>query len=128
MRKTVIQTTAWIALAISTSVFSAAASERDATPPDVLRFVGPEDTLLAYKSGDLFCLGMPGAVLIVRHPIPNGAYAFDRNPCDLVIVKGEASSATQFDKSSTTVDCVYNELNKRLGPLALNDNLEIEPA
>lgn len=127
MRKKVIGATAWALLATLVPIESAPGSEPDAPTADVARFVGPNDTLLAYQSGDLFGPGLPGAVLIVRHPIPDGAYDFDRNPCDLVILKGKGTSATQFAKGSTTVDCVYNDLNKRLGPLALNDNVEIKP-
>lgn len=103
------------------------ATEKTSPPADVSRFVGPKDTLLAFQEGDLFGPGMPGAVLIVRHPVPDKPYDFDQNPCELIVVKGTGPSASQFTRGTTTVDCVYNNLNKTLGALALNDLVAIKP-
>lgn len=126
MLKQFISTIAISVVFGSMSPTSVLAMETAPPPAEVRQFVGPNDTLLAYQKGDLFGAGMPGAVLVVRHPIPDEAYEFDKNPCELIVLKGEGQELSQFTKGTTTVDCVYNDLNKTLGSMALNDRVTIK--
>ncbi|SDF64991.1 hypothetical protein [Dyella sp. 333MFSha] len=109
------------------SMVSASVLAADTAPPpaEVIHFLGPDDTLLAYRAGELFGAGLSGAVIIVRHPVPDEAYDFDKNPCELIVLKGEGRTLSKFATGTTVVDCVYNDLNKRLGSMALNDLVSI---
>jgi hypothetical protein len=101
-------------------------AQKNTVPDDVRSFVGPSDTLLAYKKLDLFGdgNGNAGAVIILRHR-KSAATVSDENPCDLLIVGGRAGEFSLLEKSSKVVDCTYNEDAQNSSDLS--ENLELKP-
>lgn len=113
----------------------AAVSERAATdavpavPDEIRAFVPQDSTLLAYRRFDLTGDGNEDAVLIVRHPIAEGTHSdFQKNPCDLIVLHGEASGFKIAAKSSKIVDCTYKLYARESAskPDSLNSILELK--
>lgn len=93
-------------------------------PSDIHALLGPNDTLLAYKTFDLLGDGDMNTVIVVRHSA-NAPASSDQNPCDLIVLQRKNGLLSQMDKSDKAVDCLYNEITKNAGALSLNDNLKL---
>jgi len=100
-----------------------------AVPDDVRALVASTDTLLAYKSADLYNDGMQSAVIVIRHPVTGKSdYDFDSNPCELVVLHRQNGKLAETDRSKKVVDCTYNDVARNAPALSLNDNLTLAPA
>lgn len=114
------------------AVFACTASPTDTSPAnvpqDVRALVAPTDTLLAYKTADLYGDGSQAAVIVVRHPASaQSDYDFDSNPCDLVVLRQENGKLTEADHSTKAVDCTYNDVARHAPAMSLNDDLNVSP-
>jgi len=70
------------ALVVGHGSVAATSAPPTAVPDDVRALVASTDTLLAYKSADLYDDGMQSAVMVIRHPVTGKSdYDFDSNPC-----------------------------------------------
>jgi len=87
---------------------------------DLSQYVKSEDTLLARKEFDLLGDGNPQTVLIVRH---GGKDASQMYPCQLLILRKDASGYAVAASSDKVVDCFFNELAKNAKDLG--DNLKL---
>ena len=100
-----------------------------ALPDDVRALVASTDTLLAYKSADLYNDGMQSVVMVIRHPVTGKSdYDFDSNPCELVVLHRQNGKLAETDRSTKAVDCTYNDVARNAHTLSLNDNLTVAPA
>ena len=100
-----------------------------ALPDDVRALVASTDTLLAYKSADLYNDGMQSVVMVIRHPVTGKSdYDFDSNPCELVVLHRQNGKLAETDRSTKAVDCTYNDVARNAPALSLNDNLTLAPA
>ncbi|HEV2680900.1 MAG TPA: hypothetical protein VGV14_10410 [Rhodanobacter sp.] len=98
-------------------------------PNDVRALVTPTDTLLAYKPADLYGDGTQAAVIVIRHQLSGKSdYDFDKNPCELVVLRRENGKLVEADRSTKAVDCTYNDIARNAPAMALNDNLTATPA
>lgn len=118
------------ALGLATLTCTAATNEASLTVPDDVRsLVTPTDTLLAYKTADLYGDGSWAAVIVVRHQASEmSADDFDHNPCDLLVLRRVNGDLAEVDRSSKTVDCTYNDVERHAPAMSLNDYLEVSPA
>lgn len=97
-------------------------------PDDVRALVAPTDTLLAYKSADIYGDGTRAATIVVRHPVSgSNDYDFDSNPCELVILREENGTLAVVGRSTGAVDCTYNDVARNAKTMSLNDNLTARP-
>jgi hypothetical protein len=108
---------------------AAATSNRVETiPADVLTFVSPTDTLLAYKASDLYNDGLPAAVIVVRHLSDERTDGdFNNNPCELIVLHQVHGVLSKVDHSNKAVDCTYNDLARGAPTMALDENLTAAP-
>lgn len=98
-------------------------------PDDVHALIEPTDTLLAYKTADLYGDGSWAAVIVVRHQASEMSdYDFDHNPCDLRVLRREAGKLVEVDHSSKAVDCTYNDVERHAPAMSLNTYLKVSPA
>jgi hypothetical protein len=102
----------------------ASSPSNNTVPSDIKALLGPNDTLLAYKTFDLLGDGDMDAVIVVRHT-PNASAGSDQNPCDLIVLQIKNGSLSQVAKSDKAVDCIYNAIAKNAGALSLSDNLKL---
>lgn len=100
-----------------------------AVPTEVRAFVAPTDTLLAYRTADLYGDGAQAAVIVVRHQF-NGKsdYNFDENPCELLALRRKNGKLAEADYSTKVVDCTYNNVARNAPAMSLSDNLTVTPA
>lgn len=95
-----------------------------AVPNAVRALVAPTDTLLAYKSADLYGDGIQAAAIVVRHQVSGKSdYDFDSNPCELVVLRQKNGKLVVADRSTKAVDCTYNDVARKAPEMSLNDNL-----
>ncbi len=87
---------------------------------DLGQYVKADDTLLARKEFDLLGDGNPQTVLIVRH---GGKDASQMYPCQLLILRKDASAYAVAASSDKVVDCFFNEVAKNAKDLS--DNLKL---
>jgi hypothetical protein len=114
-------------------VFACTAAPTDtsptAVPKDVRALMASADTLLAYKTADLYGDGSQAAVIVVRHQTSKKSdYDFDSNPCELLVLRRENGKVVKADHSAKAVDCTYNDVARHAPSMSLNDNLAVSPA
>lgn len=99
-------------------------------PAPISAFVKPDDILLAYQTMDLTGDGYEDAVLIVRHPVPDGPPDYRSNPCDLLILHGADTGLVLGGRSSKAVDCTFTRFTREEAQEAsdLNDILNLKPS
>jgi len=117
------------AMLVGHGAIAAPSGPATAVPGDVSTLVASTDTLLAYKSADLYGDGTQAAVIVIRHPV-NGKsdYDFDSNPCELIVLRRENGKLAETDRSTKAVDCTYNDVARNAPAMSLNDNLTVAPA
>ena len=107
---------------------TAANASATCLPSDVRALVAPTDTLLAYKSADLYGDSTQAVVMVIRHPVSGKSdYDFDNNPCELDVLRRENGKLTKADGSAKAVDCTYNDVARDAPALSLNDNVTAAP-
>lgn len=92
-------------------------------PLGVRTLLSSTDTLLAYKSVNSFGSGGAGAVIVVRHALTDDR---SHNPCDLAVLRKEGDTFAVALSSNRTVECIYNDIARRAGELALDDQLNVK--
>jgi hypothetical protein len=107
---------------------AATANRVENIPADVLAFVSPTDTLLAYKASDLYNDGLPAAVIVVRH-LSDEKFGgdFNNNPCELIVLHQVRGVLSKVDHSSKAVDCTYNDIARNARTMTLSENLTAAP-
>lgn len=103
---------------------ASAASPSASVPAGIRALLGPSDTLLAYKLVDSLGSGEAGAVIVVRHALTDDR---SHNPCDLTVLRKEGDAFAGAGSSNRAVECIYNEITRRVGELALGDQLNVKP-
>jgi len=107
--------------ASTTPAAAAPASQAPAAAAlDLSQYVKADDTLLARKEFDLLGDGNPQTVLIVRH---GGKDASQMYPCQLLILRKDASAYAVAASSDKVVECFFNEVAKNAKDLS--DNLKL---
>ena len=99
------------------------ASANSGVPLDVRSLATAGAKLLAYQTGDLMGDGHQDAVIIVRNNSAKDVAA--ANPCELIILQRQSDRLKVLGRSSTAVDCVYNDLARKADDL--NKNLKLAP-
>ena len=95
-----------------------------AVPSEVRALIAAADTLLAYKSADLYGDGGQAAVIVIRHHVSGQSdYEFANNPCELVVLRQQNGKLAESARSSKAVDCTYNDVARNAPAMSLNDNL-----
>jgi hypothetical protein len=86
-----------------------------AVPAEIMTLVGKYDTLIAYKEIAAQSKNDATFAIVLRHRMkPNEAFAFNENPCDLIIGRTEGFRATVQAQSSKVVDCTYNTFAREI--------------
>lgn len=96
-------------------------------PERIRDLIESGDTLLAYKQINLANNPKPAAVIIVRHPVPAGAFNYSQNPCELLVLHQDMDSYTISGSSAKVVDCTNIAFSRGMAklPSDLNEYLEV---
>lgn len=103
---------------------AATGSMSNSVPDGIRVLLSPTDTLLAYKSVDSLGSGGAGAVIVIRHALTNDR---SHNPCNLMVLRKDGDTFAVAASSNRAVECIYNDITRRAGELALDDQLHVKP-
>ena len=103
---------------------AAADSTSASVPSGVRMLLSPTDTLLAYKPMESLGNGGDGAVIVVRHALTDDR---SHNPCDLTVLRKTRDTFVVVVSSNHAVECIYNDIARRAGEFALDDQLNVKP-
>lgn len=93
-------------------------------PDNIRALLAPSDTLLAYKAADSLEGDGNGAVIVIRHALTDDR---SHNPCDLEVLQKKGDAFVVASSSNRVVECIYNDIARRAGEMALDDHLDAKP-